>query len=168
MRRYTLRNTRVGRRRIGRLRVTAFVALFALGSVALVGCAANPDVSSLESELSTVDGVNDATAGATHSGAPWNTTLVVTLYLEDPSDAGVVEAVRGAAPVFVADDEGSRHEVSLLFIGGQRSDYESDFDAESYELTVTPDICATLGVPDSGPYSLRLSPAQMREIADGE
>jgi len=163
-----LPSTPVGRRRIGRLRVTAFVALFALGSVTLGGCAASLDVSGLESELSTVDGANDATVRVAHSGAPWNTQLVVRLYLEDPSDAGIVEAVRGAAPVFVADDEGSRHEVSLLFIGGQRSDYESDFDAESYKLTVTPDICAALGVPDSGPYLLRLSPAQMREIADGE
>ncbi|HEY1105688.1 hypothetical protein MUN74_04475 [Agromyces endophyticus] len=149
--------------------MTALVATFAIGAVALVGCTtAEPDVAGLESELSQVDGVNDAVVGVTHSGAPWNTQLVVTLYIDDDTADGMVGAARAAAPVFVAGGAGARHEVSMYFIPGQRSDYESDFDAESYELTVTPEVAAALGVSDSGPFSLRISPAQMRQIAAGE
>lgn len=168
MRRCTLRSTRVARDRGARFRIPAAIALLALGSLALAGCAADPDVTDLETQLSEVDGVNDATVSVTHSNGPWETQLVVTLFIEDATEDGVVDVARAAAPVFVADPAGSRHDVSIYFVPGQQSDYDSEFDAQGQEVPVTADVAAALGVPDTGPYSLRLSPAQMRAIADGE
>ena len=168
MRRCTLRSTRVARDLGGRLRIPAVIALVAVSALALAGCAGNPDVTDLEAQLSEVDGVNDATVAVTHSNFPWETQLVVTLYLEDSSDAGIAGAVRSAAPVFVADPVGSRHEVTLAFVPGRLSDFEDEFDAQRAELTVSPEVYTTLGIDGNNPYSITLSPAQMRAIADGE
>lgn len=148
--------------------MAAVVALLATGVLALAGCAGDPDVTELGARLAQAEGVNDATVGVTHSNAPWETQLVVTLFLEDPTDDGVVDAVRAAAPVFVADPVGSRHEVSLHFVPGGLGDYEDEFEAQGEELTVTPAVYTALGISGDNPYSLRLSPEQMRAIADGE
>lgn len=163
-----MRSIRVARERGRGFRIPAVIAVIALGSLALAGCAGDPDVTDLQTQLSEVDGVNDATVSVTHSNFPWETQLVVTLFIEDATDDGVVDVTRAAAPVFVADPVASRHEVSIYFVPGQQSDYDSEFDAQGEELVVTPEVAAALGVPDAGPHSLRLSPSQMRAIADGE
>jgi len=148
------------------MRILSVVTMITLGA-ALVGCTANADVSELESQLAGIDNVNGATASVTHPGAPWNTQVVVSLYLDDASDEGVVEAVRAAAPVLSTDPVASRHDVVLSFVDGQRSDYETDFDAQRDEISVNPEVYATLGILDRGAWFLQLSPAQVRDIAGG-
>lgn len=165
MRRSTLPSTPVARKRGGR--ILSVVAVLTLGA-ALVGCTAASDVSGLESQLAGIDNVNGAAASVTHPGAPWNTQVVVSLYLDDASDDGVVEAVRAAAPVLAADPVASRNDVVLSFVDGQRSDYATDFDAQKDEISVNPDVYRALGIPDRGGWFLQLSPAQVRDIAGSE
>jgi len=146
---------------------TALVIAVAIGALALSGCAADPDLSGLESNLAEIDGVNGALAYTTHSGGPWNTQVVVLLFLDDPSDAGVIASVQAAAPVLADDPTASGHEVALSFIDGDRDDYASRSEAFADDIVIMPVVSDTLGVPESGTDFLRLSPADVRRIADG-
>jgi hypothetical protein len=146
---------------------TVLAATLAIGALALGGCAADPDVAGLEAGLSEAAGVNGAMVYTTHSGAPWNTQVQVLLFVDDPSDEGLVTAVRGAAPVLAEDPVASRHEVTIRLIDGERSDYPDRFAASADEITVLPTVFDALGVPDTGPYSLTLQPDEVRAIAEG-
>lgn len=143
----------------------ALAALLTAGALALAGCAADPDVSALESGLERADGVNGAMVYTTHSGAPWNTQVQVLLFVDDPSDDGIAGAVRGAAPILAEDPVASRHEVTIRLIDGDRDDYADRFAAAADEITVLPEVFEALGVPDTGPYSITLQPAELRRVA---
>lgn len=144
-----------------------FTIVAAIGVLALSGCAGNPDLSDLEANLAGIDGVNGAMAYTTHSGAPWNTQVVVMLFLDDSSDQALIASTEAAAPVLAEDPSASRHEVSIAYIDGERSAYTDRSDAYRDDITIMPVVSETLGVADSGPGFLRLSPDDVRRIADG-
>jgi len=146
---------------------TALAIVAAIGALALTGCAASPDLSGLESDLGEIDGVNGAMAYTTHSGAPWNTQVVVLLFLDDPSGDAVVASAQSAAPVLADDPAASGNEVSLYFIDGERGDYASRSEAFRDSIPVTSALAETLGVTQPGSESLRLSPDDVSRIADG-
>lgn len=147
---------------------TAIAATLIVGALSLAGCAGNPDLSSLESELSDVEGVNGAMAWPTHSGAPWNTQINVLLFVDDPSDEGLIDAVRAAAPVLAADSVASRNEVTIGFVDGDRDDYSERSEAFGDELVVMEIVPQTLGVRDSGRAMLVLSPDEVRALAQAQ
>jgi hypothetical protein len=139
----------------------------AVGALTLTGCAGNPDLADLEANLSKIDGVNGAMAYTTHSGAPWNTQVVVMLFLDEPTDEGIVASTRAAAPVLADDPTASRHEVSIAFIDGDRADYDSQSEAYRDDLTIMPAVVDALGLPDTGSSFVTLSPDDVRRLADG-
>ena len=139
----------------------------ALGALALSGCAGNPDLSGLEEDLAGIDGVNGAVAYTTHSGAPWNTQVVVMLFLDESSDAAVIASAEAAAPVLAGDPTASRHEVSIAFIDGDRSDYADPSDGYRDDIMIMPAVTDSLGVEPTGNSFLRLSPDDVRRLADG-
>lgn len=141
------------------------------GTLGLSGCAAaaDPDIAGLENELSSVEGVNGAFVWTTHPNAPWVTRVQVMLFLDDPSDAGVVDAVRTAAPVLSADDAvADADAVGLTFIDGQRRDYTARGEANRDVIGLAPEIATTLGVTDAGKRQLLVSPDELRALAGAE
>ncbi|MEI2269931.1 hypothetical protein OHB93_11460 [Microbacterium sp. No. 7] len=141
------------------------------GALGLSGCAASadPDTAGLESELASVGGVNGAFVWTTHPNAPWVTRVQVMLFLDDPSDAGVVDAVRAAAPVLSADDAvADADAVALTFIDGQRGDYTARGEANRDVIGLAPEIASTLGVTDAGKRQLLVSPDELRALAGTE
>lgn len=138
-----------------------------LGVLVLSGCAGNPDLTGLEGELAELEGVNGAAAYTTHSGAPWNTQVVVMLFLDDSSDAAVLASAEAAAPVLAADPTASSHEVSIAFIDGDRADYASPRDGYSDDIMITPAVTDPLGVEPTGNSFLRLLPDDIRRLAEG-
>jgi hypothetical protein len=148
-------------------RIRAVMVLAAaIGALALTGCSADPDVSGLESDLAQVQGVNGSMAYATHSGAPWNTQIVVLLFVDDPSPDAVVATAQAAAPVLADDSASSGREVSLYFINGDRADYSGRSAAFSDAIPVTSDIAESLGVSQPASESLRLTPRDVRRLAE--
>lgn len=151
--------------------LTALAAAVALcaGTLALAGCSADPDTSGLEAELGGVDGVNGAFVWTTHPNAPWVTHVQVMLFLDDPSETGVVDAVRAAAPVLAADGAAaSADAIGLTFVDGQRSDYASRGEAGRDVVAVTPDMARELGVADVGKRQLQATPAAIRALVEAE
>jgi hypothetical protein len=149
-----------------RFRAVLAIAV-AIGALALAGCASDPDVGGLESRLSEVDGVNGALAYTTHSGGPWNTQVVVLLFVDATSAEAVVATAQAAAPVLADDPASSGREVNVYFIDGDRDDYDGRSAAFADAIPVTPEIAAALGVTQPGSESLRLSADDVRRIADG-
>ncbi|MCW3492811.1 hypothetical protein [Microbacterium sp. SSM24] len=147
---------------------TALVIAAAIGTLTLSGCASNPDVTGLEQSLSEIDGVNGSLAYTTHSGAPWNTQVVVLLFVDDPTEEGVVATTRAAAPVLAEDPASAGREVSVYFIDGERADYAGRSEAFRDSVVITPELAQSLGVELSGGSErLPLSPDDVRRIADG-
>ncbi|MFI8633249.1 hypothetical protein ACIGEP_11690 [Microbacterium sp. NPDC077663] len=151
--------------------LNAFLAAVTLcaGALVLAGCAADRDTSALETDLGAVDGVNGAFVWTTHPNAPWVTHVEVMLFLDDPSETGVVDAVRAAAPVLAADDAAaSADAIGLTFVDGQRSDYTARGEATRDVIAVTPDIARQLGVADTGTRRLQLRPADLGALAGAQ
>lgn len=142
------------------------VAAVAIGALALTGCAGSPDLSDLEAELAQVQGVNGSIAYATHSGAPWNTQIVVLLFVDDPSPSAVVATTQAVAPVLADDSASSGREVSLYFINGDRDDYSGRSAAFSDAVPVTSEMAESLGVSQPGSEALRLTPRDVRRLAE--
>jgi hypothetical protein len=142
-------------------------ATVVLGAVSLAGCAGNPDLGPLESQLSEVEGVNGAMAWPTHSGAPWNTQVNLLLFVEDPSEEGLVDAVRAAAPVLAGDSAAGRHEVSIGFVEGDPANYEDRFAAFRDQALFSAAVAETLGGRDLGGEMIVLTPDDVRRLADG-
>lgn len=141
------------------------------GTIGLSGCAAAaaPDTAGLETELASVAGVNGAFVWTTHPNAPWVTRVQVMLFLDDPSDAGVVDAVRAAAPVLSADDAvADADAVGLTFIDGRRSDYTARGEANRDVIGLSPEIATTLGAKDAGKRQLLVSPDELRALTEAE
>jgi hypothetical protein len=142
------------------------VAAVGLGALSLAGCAGNPDLAPLESRLADVDGVNGAIAWPTHSGAPWNTQVNVMLFVDEPSEEGLIAAVRASAPALASDPAAGRNEVSISFADGSRADYADRFEASEATVRFSDAVTQTLGVRDLSGEVLVLSPADVRRIAD--
>jgi hypothetical protein len=149
-----------------RFRAVLAIAV-AIGALALSGCASDPDVGGLESGLSEIDGVSGTLAYTTHSGGPWNTQVVVLLFVDDPSDEAVVATARAAAPVLAGDPASSGREVAVYFIDGVPADYERRSAAFADAVPMTPALIEALGVSRPGSAALRLSPDDVRRLADG-
>ncbi len=146
----------------------ALVIVAAIGALTLAGCAADPDTGRLQQGLEGIDGVTGSVAYATHSGAPWNTQIVVVLFLDDPSDESVVATARSAAPVLADDPASAGREVSVYFVPGERGDYASTSAAFRDSVVITPELAESIGVSiPGGRESLPLSPADVRRIAAG-
>ncbi|MFJ6651599.1 hypothetical protein ACIQLJ_02245 [Microbacterium sp. NPDC091313] len=143
-------------------RVVAGLAV-AAGVFALTGCAADPDVTSLDAELASVPAVNAAETTVSHPGAPWNTEILVTLFVSDTSDQTVIDAVRGAAPVLAADPDVSRHTVSIGLLPGEPADYPSASDYAASQIVIGDSAAAELGIA-SGEFA-RLSPDDLERLA---
>lgn len=147
---------------------TALAIVVALGALSLSGCASDPDLSGLEQGLADLDGVNGTIAYTTHSGAPWNTQVVVVLFLDEVSDQDVVATTQAAAPVLADDPASAGREVSLYFVGGDRGDYASTSEALRDGVVITPELAQSLGVAMSGGSErLPLSPDDVRRLAEG-
>ncbi|WP_127473767.1 hypothetical protein [Microbacterium sulfonylureivorans] len=147
-----------------RLLRTTLALTIAIGALALAGCTSDPDLSGLESELAGVDGINGAIADTQHSGAPWNTATVILLFLDDSSDEGIIASVRGAAPVLADDAAVSRNPVSLIFIDGDRDDYDTRSSALADDVIVTSEVADSLGIAAGAGESLRLTPEDLRRL----
>ena len=143
----------------------ALALTIAAGALALSGCSADPDLGGLESQLAEVDGINGAIADTQHSGAPWNTATVVLLFLDDASDDGIIKSVRGAAPVLADDPAVSRNPVTLIFIDGDREDYDTRSSALADDVIVTSEVADSLGIASGAGESLRLTSDDVRRLA---
>lgn len=138
----------------------------AAGVLAITGCAAaDPDVASLDSELASVPMVNAAQATVSHPGAPWNTEIVVTLFVSDASDQTVIDAVRGAAPVLAGDPDIAKHPVSIGLLPGEPADYASASDYAANQIVIGDAVAADLGI-DPGEFA-RLAPDDLQRLAGG-
>ncbi|WP_082569405.1 hypothetical protein [Microbacterium sp. Root180] len=147
---------------------TVLAIAAAIGALTLTGCAADPDMSGLEQDLATIDGVNGSMAYATHSGAPWNTQVVVVLFLDDPSDQTIVTTTQAAAPVLADDPASAGREVSIYFVDGDRGDYGRSSEAFRDAVVITPELAESLGVTmPGGSERLPLTAEDVRRIADG-
>lgn len=146
------------------VRTIVGVAL-ALGALTLTGCAADPDVSGLRDELAGIDGVNGAEVFINHSGAPWNTQVVVYLYLDDPSAESVTGAVADAVPALAADSTASRHPVTVSFYDGVLADYADPAQAIGDRIVVGQSTYDALGVDFTGGQSVQLSPEDLTRLA---
>lgn len=147
-----------------RMRMALALTIVA-GALALAGCSSDPDLSGVESQLAEVDGVNGAIADTQHSGAPWNTATVILLFLDDASDEGIVQSVRAAAPVLADDPAVSRNPVTLIFIDGDRDDYDSRSSALADDVIVTSAVAESLGISSGAGESLQLTPDDLRRLA---
>jgi hypothetical protein len=135
-----------------------------LGMLALSACAADPDVSGLEEELAQIDGVNGAVVWSTHPGAPWNTQVNVTLFLDEASSASVAAAMEGALPVLAADPQAGRHDVAVSFADADRADYTVDDVATAPQITVMPEVYEQLGLADTGRYLILLRAGELESL----
>ena len=147
-----------------RMRMALALTLVA-GALALSGCSSDPDLSGVESQLAEVDGINGAIADTQHSGAPWNTATVILLFLDDASDEGIASSVRGAAPVLADNPAVSRNPVTLIFIDGDRDDYDSRSAALADDVIVTSEVADSLGISSGAGESLQLTPDDLRRLA---
>ena len=137
-----------------------------VGLLAMAGCAARPDLSGLEDELGQVDGVNGAIVWTTHPGAPWNTQVNVTLFLDEASSDAVIDAARAAGPVLAADPSASRHDVTIAFADAQRADYTRDSISSAPPVTVMPEVYEHLGLQDTGAHMILIRAGGLGPIAD--
>lgn len=137
-----------------------------LGVLAMAGCAASPDLSDLEDELGQVEGVNGAIVWATHPGAPWNTQVNVTLFLDEASSEAVIDATRAAGPVLAADPSASRHDVSIAFADADRADYTRDSISSAPSVTVMPEVYEALGLQDTGAHMILIRAGALSPIAE--
>jgi hypothetical protein len=143
-------------------------AAVALGAVSLAGCAGNPDLTSLESRLAEVEGVNGAFAWPTHSGAPWNTQVNLLLFVDDSSEQALIDVVRAAAPVMATDTAAGRHEVSISFVDGDRQDYTDRFEAFDDVVRFSDAVPQALGARDLSGEMLVLSPENVQALAEAQ
>ncbi|WP_125130227.1 hypothetical protein [Microbacterium sp. 10M-3C3] len=138
----------------------------AAAAVALLsGCAAaDPDVSGLQAELNGLPGVNGSQVVVEHPGAPWNTRIVVNMYLDDPSQATVVSVVEAAAPALADDEAVRQHPVSIFFVDGQVGDFPAG-PKPSRTIPLSNDTYAALGLTPAAGRSLELTPDDLRRLA---
>ncbi len=161
-----MRSTRGGHRG-GAVARIATVTAVVVGALSLVGCSADPDLAPLESRLAEVPGVNGAFTWVTHSGAPWNTQVQVLLFVDEPTESGLVDAVRGAAPVIADDAAASRHPVGIWFVDGDRADYADRDSASADAMAIFPSVFETLGLDGSGGRMITVGPDDIERIASG-
>ncbi len=138
-----------------------------IGMLALAGCAGESDVSGLQDELSQVDGVNGALVWPSHPGAPWNTQINVTLFLEEGSTDAVVAAAQAAAPVLAADPAASRHDVTIAFVEAGSGQFTRETVVEAPTVTVMPEAYERLGLAEGSPYMVTLRPGEAAAIPGG-
>ncbi|WP_169583047.1 MULTISPECIES: hypothetical protein [Microbacterium] len=150
-----------------RIRIVLAIAA-AIGALTLTGCATDPDTSGLEQDLAAIDGVNGSVAYATHSGAPWNTQIVVVLFVDDAAEKSIVTTAQAAAPVLADDPASAGREVSIYFVPGDRGDYGSNSEAFRDAAVITPELAQSLGVTmPGGSERLALTADDVRRIAEG-
>jgi hypothetical protein len=139
--------------------------MIAVGAVALAGCAADPDLTELEANLAEIPGVTAAEATVSHPGLPWNTEILVSLFVEDSSDETVIGAFRGAASVFLADPATSRHPVSVGLLEGEPADYPSSVNRSSARIPLNAVTAEELGLEVGGGF-IALSSEDLQRLAD--
>ncbi|MDE0545140.1 hypothetical protein [Microbacterium sp. C7(2022)] len=149
-------------------RTGALAVAIILGALTLSGCAANPDVSSLETELQTVPGVDAARATVAHSGAPWNTDIVVLLFVEDPTVDSVADVTRASAPVFLADDATAKRGVSLFVTDADPTEYDPVTHSSTQNFQNMDSVADELGVGSGSGGLLVLSGDDLRALADAQ
>lgn len=149
-----------------RMRI-ALGVVAAVGALALCGCAADTELSGLETQLAEVGGVNGAIVYTTHSGAPWNTQVQVMLFVDDPSGDAIAGVARDAVTVLAADPTASRNEVTMSFVDGRRAEYPDRFSAFRDQITIPAAVYAELGAGEGGgTKSLTLAPHDVRRLTD--
>jgi len=146
------------------IRVALGVAL-TLGALSLAGCAASPDMGDLAAHLEEVDGVNAVSADVGHPGAPWNTEVVVRLFVDDPSDAEFTSVIRGAIPALADDPTTARHGATVMFIEGVPGDYDNSGQQLRGKLRPGSKVYDELGLEFG--ESMRLSPEDIARLAEG-
>ena len=146
---------------------TVLATGLAIGILALAGCAADPDVSGLESSLGGIDGVSGADVSVAHSNGPWQTQINVLLFVDDPSIAAVAEVVRQAAPVLAADPASSAREVSIVAIDGDPAELTTRSEALAAHAPVMKSVGEDLGLDNRSTQWLTLSPADVEQLTAG-
>ncbi|MDW4572951.1 hypothetical protein R8Z57_09230 [Microbacterium sp. M3] len=119
------------------LRAAANAIVVATATLALAGCAPDPDLGAVESGLAGVDNVTAATASPQHSNFPWETQVNIDLYVEETDEDALVQTVRDIAPVLAADRATSRFETTVNFYEGEPADYGDD-GADSFDRAYVP------------------------------
>lgn len=105
------------------MRRLAAVLLAGAALLALTGCAPNPDVTGLDADLAALDGVNGADVAIQHPGAPWNTKVVVRLFVDDAAQEPMTRAVLDAARIFAEHAATARHGADIILVDGDIDDY---------------------------------------------
>ncbi|MGZ0712053.1 hypothetical protein ACWPKO_27335 (plasmid) [Coraliomargarita sp. W4R53] len=142
-----------------------WLLLVALVAVVLSGCAADPDLSSLEDSLSDVAGVEGALTYATHSGAPWNTQIVAVLFVDEASVDSVTEVVRAVVPALASDDITSSSGVGVFVSEDEPIDYETYGRTTPMFFDSMPSVAKQLGVDSPGNALLTLTPEDLAALA---
>jgi len=145
-------------------RAVTSVVLAATAMVVLAGCAANPDVQGVQDGLEGLPGVNGADVSVQHPGAPWNTRIVVSMYLDDGSQAAAISAVEAAAPVLADAPEVSRHPVMITLVHGDIADFPTG-PTRTDTILLNPDTYATLGLEHTGGESVQLTSDDIARLA---
>lgn len=140
------------------------VAALLVSAMALGGCAPDPDVSSLASELEEIPGVNGAVASVAHSGAPWNTDIVVTLFVDEPTVDGVAEIVREGTPVFLADSSTAERGVEIFVTDADPTEYDETAASPDY-FTSMRAVAEELGIDSRGNSLLSVSGDDLDTLA---
>ena len=146
-----------------RARVGA-AAVVVIGMLSLTGCAPDPDIGPLQAELEGIDGVNGVQVSVQHSGAPWNTSIVVGFYLDDPTDAALTEVVEEAVPALAADATASTHPIAILFYDGALADYDRPGEQTGDKVLPGSAVYDALGLDFGGGESVRLTPDDLARL----
>ncbi len=147
-------------------------ALIAVGIVAstlaLTGCSPAADTTGLAAEITQSAGVLATTVDITHPGAPWNTELLVRIYVDDPSVESVAQKVRAIAPALARDATASSHTVGITAVQGDPSTIAASGSEGKSTLEIMVKVAGVLDVSRGGNSVLFLTPDDIARLAQPE
>lgn len=134
-------------------------------ALALVGCSPATDTTALATDITSTAGTLGTTVDITHPGAPWNTELLVRIYVDDPSVESVAQKVQLIAPVLAQDATASSHTVGITAVQGDPAAESGSQIQATLEIMVK--VAGVLEVSRSGNAVLLLSPDDIARLAKG-
>lgn len=135
--------------------------------LALVGCSPATDNTALAEEITRASGVLGTTVDITHPGAPWNTELLVRVYVDDPSVESVAQKVRLIAPVLAQDATARSHTVGITAVQGAPAAVAASGSQGQATLEIMVKVAGVLQVSSGGNSVLLLSPDDIARLAQG-
>lgn len=114
-------------------------------AVTLAGCTSLWTNKS-EDRMISVSGTNGAYVETQHSGAPWNTSMVSWLFIDNPSIENVTTAVTGLAKQLVDDDSALGDSLTVRVVAGAPEDFEGDEFRTARDFQQMEQVAEELGV----------------------